>query len=246
MTFRIVTRVRSEKAFRRTELRQHLTETIHQNRRRWATADPAQLEIWACEYRSGRFIAGLRLSDATMRQHGGRSLERPGALRPTLAAAMVNLAGAPSGVLLDPCCGSGTILGEATAVGWTATGTDIDPAAVPIAQANAPEATVQAGDALHMDFPDAAVTACVTNLPFGRECRVHGETNAWLSILLHEVARVTRPGGHVVLLTPAVPQAIVTPALKPTDTVPISLLGMKTTIWCFQRASSAPARRTSQ
>ncbi|MDR2988519.1 MAG: hypothetical protein LBV34_27155, partial [Nocardiopsaceae bacterium] len=124
MMFRVVTRVLSEKAFRRTELRRHLTETIHQDRRRWATADPAQLEIWACEYRSGRFVAGLRLSDAGMRQHGGRSLERPGALRPTLAAAMVNLAGAPSGVLVDPCCGSGTILGEATAAGWTAIGAD--------------------------------------------------------------------------------------------------------------------------
>jgi len=242
MSFRIVTRVLSEKAFRRTELRQRLTETIRQTRRRWAVADPAQLEIWACEYRPGRLIAGLRLSDASMRRHGGRTLERSGALRPTLAAAMVGLAGEPPGVMLDPCCGSGTILAEATAAGWTATGTDIDPAAVAIARANVPEATVQVGDALHMSIPDASVTACVTNLPFGRQYRIQGEMKAWLRTLLHEFARVTKPGGHTVLLAPVIPQPIVPPSLKPAGAFPIRLLGMDTTIWWYQRDASAPIR----
>jgi hypothetical protein len=36
-----------------------------------------------------------------MRQHGGRDAERRGALRPTVAAAMVRLAGKARGVLLD-------------------------------------------------------------------------------------------------------------------------------------------------
>lgn len=237
MTFRVVTRVLSEKAFIRTELRQRLTATIRQSRPRWAIADPAQLEIWACEYRRGRFISGLRLSDASMRQHGGRNLQRPGALRPTLAAAMVRLAGQPPGVLLDPCCGSGTILAEATAAGWTATGTDIDPAAVAIAHANAPQATVRVADALHMHMPEASVTACVTNLPFGRQYRFPGEMKAWLSAVLREVERVTRPDGHAVLLAPALPRPIVPSSLKPADAFPVRLLGTKTTIWCYQRAA---------
>jgi tRNA G10 N-methylase Trm11 len=42
---------------------------------------------------------------------------------------MVQLAGVPSGVLLDPCCGSGTILREALEVGWEAVGSDLDPSA---------------------------------------------------------------------------------------------------------------------
>lgn len=42
-----------------------------------------------------------------------------GMLPPKLARLMVNLLGlAPSGTLLDPFCGSGTILAEAMAVGW--------------------------------------------------------------------------------------------------------------------------------
>src|SRR5215468_6733585 len=50
MTFRVITRLLSEKAFLRTELRRQLTETIRRDRPRWKVADPAQLEVWICEY----------------------------------------------------------------------------------------------------------------------------------------------------------------------------------------------------
>jgi putative RNA methylase family UPF0020 len=113
MTFRVVARVLQEQAFRRTDLRRAFTQAIQRDRPRWKVADPAELEMWVVEYAAGRFAAGLRLSDVRMRQHDGRAAERQGALRPTVANAMVRLAGDPSGVLLDPCCGSGTILGEA-------------------------------------------------------------------------------------------------------------------------------------
>jgi 23S rRNA G2445 N2-methylase RlmL len=235
MTFRVITRVLSERAFRRTELRRQLSETIGRDRRRWTIADPAELEIWASEYRPGRFVAGLRLTDARMRQHDGRAVERPGALRPALAAGMVDLAGRPPGVLLDPCCGAGTILAEAVAAGWAATGLDIDPSAVAIARANVPQATVAVGDALAMGFPDASADACVTNLPFGRQYRVQGELNAWLRAALRQIARVTKPGGHVVLLTPRVPAAVLPPSLRLADSFPVRLLGVSVTAWHYRR-----------
>src|SRR5215471_475436 len=235
MRFRVITRVLSEHTFLRTELRRQLTEAVRRDRRRWTVADPAELEIWACEYRPGRFAAGLRLTDVRMRQHGGRGLERSGALRPALAAAMVDLAGKPPGVLLDPCCGSGTILAEAVAAGWTATGLDIDPSAVAIARDNVARATVAVGDALAMGFPDASAAACVTNLPFGRQYRVHGEMNAWLRAALRQIARVTEPGGHVVLLAPQVPAAVLPPTLRPAGSFPVRLLGVSVTTWHYRR-----------
>jgi SAM-dependent methyltransferase len=235
MTFRVVSRVLSEGAFRRTDLRTAVERTIGQDRRKWPLADPAQLEIWACEYQPGQFISGLRLSGAAMRQHGGRALERHGALRPTLAAAMIDLAGEPSGLLLDPCCGSGTILAEAAAAGWTAAGTDIDQDAITTARANAPAATVTIGDALRLDRPDASVAAVVSNLPFGRQYRVEADMGAWLADLLREVARVLTPGGRAVLLTPARAAGLGPASLPPAGQFSVRLLGLRTTIWCFNR-----------
>lgn len=235
MTFRVITRVLSERAFLRTELRYQLAETIRKQRPRWSVADPATLEVWICEYRRDRFICGLRLSDVRMRQHDGRSLERQGALRPTLAAAMVDLAGKPSGILLDPCCGSGTILTEALAAGWSATGTDVDPDAVSIASRNAPAASVRVGDARRMGVPDGSIQACVSNLPFGRQYQVPGEMSPWLSAVLHETARVTQPGGHIVLLTPGVARTALPASMTAADRLPVRLLGVKATIWHYQR-----------
>jgi len=235
MTFRVISRVLSEQAFRRTDMRVALCRTIGQDRRKWTAADPAQLEIWACEYRPGQFLSGLRLTGAEMRQHGGRALERHGALRPTLAAAMVELAGEPGGILLDPCCGSGTILAEAAAAGWTATGTDTDQDAVTTARANAPSATVAIGDALHLDQPGASVAACVSNLPFGRQYQVATDMSSWLAGLLRETARVLAPGGRAVLLTPARAAGLGPASLPPAGQFAVRLLGQRTTIWCFRR-----------
>ena len=137
MTFRVITRVVDESRFKRTELRGAVERAIGADRPRWRIADPADLEVWAVEYRRARFVSGLRLSDQRLRQRGeGRARERHGALRPVAAAAMVRLAGAVPGRLLDPCCGSGTIVQEALAAGWDARGSDVDQEAVSAARAN--------------------------------------------------------------------------------------------------------------
>jgi tRNA G10 N-methylase Trm11 len=235
MTFRVIARVLQERSFIRTELRQKLTDTISQDRPRWRLEDPAQIEVWISEYAPGRFIAGLRLSDVSMRQHQGRLVERAGALRPTLASAMVSLAGEPDGLLLDPCCGSGTILSEAIAAGWEATGIDIDQNAVSISRKNVPSAQVELGDARNLSLPDASARACVSNLPFGRQYDVQGNMETWLHSALSEIVRVVRTEGRVVLLSPRITRAVVPPGLRTVERFPVRLLGTKTTIWVFAR-----------
>lgn len=237
MTFRVIARVLQERSFLRTDLRRQLTRAIQRDRPRWRVEDPAQIEVWVSEYAQGQFVAGLRLSDQRMRQHGSRAVERQGALRPTVARAMVLLAGEPGGVALDPCCGSGTILREALAAGWDARGLDIDPDAVRAARRNAPGADVRVGDARSLELADRSVAACVSNLPFGRQYSVQGDIHAWLRSVLGEMARVTRQGGQVILLVPQLPRAVVPGTLPLRDRFRIRLLGTATTIWVFDRTA---------
>lgn len=235
MTFRVITRVVDERRFKRTELRGAVVNAIAANRPRWRIADPADLEIWVLEHRRARFIAGLRLSDKRMRQHGeGRSEERHGALRPVVAAAMVRLAGDPPGRILDPCCGTGTILREGLAAGWDARGSDIDEQAVHTARANVADAVIEQADALSLPHPDGAFDAVVTNPPFGRQFHVDRDPVQWMRQFLGEAARVTRPGGRVIVLSPPpVPRPPAGLTLAGSD--PLRLLGVSTRIWAYDR-----------
>jgi hypothetical protein len=245
LTYRVVARVLHERTWQRTQLRSAVEQVISQLQPRWRVADPAAVEVWVLEYARGRFVAGVRLTTARTRQHGGRAVERRGALRPTVAAAMVALSepadrgeredrDAPR-VLLDPCCGSGTILAEAQVAGWTVEGRDIDPTAVATSRHNAPGARVRRGDARSLDMPDASVDACVSNLPFGRQYTVPGDPQAWLRQVLGEMARVTKPGGRVVLLVPDIPHDVVPADLRRRDRLRLRLLGTATAIWVFER-----------
>jgi SAM-dependent methyltransferase len=241
MTFRVIVRVLQERSFLRTKLREALIRLVSVDKPKWRFADPAQIELWVCEYRPGSLVAGVRLSSAAMRQHDGRVAERAGALRPTVAAMMVNLAGEPAGRLLDPCCGSGTILGEAARPGWDdVIGRDIDPEAVAIATKNTPSATVRYGDVRSLDLSDTSVDAVVTNLPFGRQFDVPGSMSAWLTRAFAEMARVVRPGGRVVVLAPKISARVVPASLKMRSKQRLRLLGMFTTLWVFDRIRDTP------
>lgn len=235
LTFRVIVRVLQERSFLRTDLRRELAGVISRAQPGWRVADPARLEVWIVEYRPGRILAGLRLSDAAMRQHDGRAAERPGALRPTVAAAMVRLAGQPGGLLLDPCCGSGTILVEGRRRGWRVRGGDLDPEAVAVARCNLPEATVEVADARSLQLADGSVDAVVSNLPFGRQFTVDQDRTAWQRLMLREAARVTRPGGRVVLLAPQLPRTAVPASLRARGSYRIRLLGTWTRLWCYDR-----------
>ena len=148
----------------------------------------------------------------------------------------MSLAGKPADALLDPCCGSGTILSEAIDAGWNKVyGADIDPRAVEIAHRNARGVRYRVGDARNIDLDEESMDACVSNLPFGKQYAVQGDMETWLRAVLTELARVTRSGGRDVLLAPAIARNLVPRQLRLTDRVPIRLLGTETTIWAYSR-----------
>ncbi len=92
------------------------------------------------------------------------------ALEARVARALVNLVVPPARTLIDPCCGSGSLLLEAAALGLTAYGADSNPRMVRMAQRN----LLHFGYAPHVELADArewqrTADALVTDLPYGRQ-----------------------------------------------------------------------------
>lgn len=197
-SYRVVARKSGEHAFRRNDA-QHACELgLAQRLPRWRPVeDAATLEFWLQVIDTTAILA-LRLSSGAMRHRAGRPAQIEGALKPTIAHALVRMARATSGVFVDPACGAGTLLLEAGEEGLRALGGDTDLRAARVARANA-AGSVALWDARRMPLRDGVVDGLASNLPWGKThssrdlARLHRR-------LLEEARRVLRPRGRVVLL----------------------------------------------
>jgi ubiquinone/menaquinone biosynthesis C-methylase UbiE/uncharacterized membrane protein YgcG len=155
-----------------------------------------------------RLLVGLRLSDNSMRHRAWRKASMPAALKPTVAAAMVLLSEPrEDDVLLDPMCGSGTILIERALAGRyrSLLGGDIDAGAVQAARENVgpryKPIGIEQWDARALPLGDASVTTIVCNLPFGKQIGTPAAVRHLYPTLLADWTRILAPGGRMVLLT---------------------------------------------
>ncbi len=93
---------------------------------------------------------------------------------PRLARALVNIVAPPARSIVDPCCGTGTIILEALALGLEARAGDVNPRMVGMTRENAAHFghTIEPreGDAVSWDVEADAV---VTNLPYGHNLEAH-------------------------------------------------------------------------
>jgi tRNA G10 N-methylase Trm11 len=142
--------------------------------------------------------------------------------------------------VLDPFCGTGTIVREALEEGRSAIGADLSRQAVAAARANLPPGTpLLVADAAALPLQAGTAGAVVTNPPFGRQHALQADPARWLRTVYAELERVVAPGGAIVLLQPASPAfeaAVVRPRRdRLRSRHPIELLGLRTTIWTFRR-----------
>lgn len=109
----------------------------------------------------------------TWNKHSKKLHQYSSALPTRLARAMVNLVANPGDTIIDPCCGVGTILIEATSVGIKAFGCDINPVMVSDSISNLEyfglDATIIHSDARSIK---GRFDAFVTDLPYGRNCPI--------------------------------------------------------------------------
>jgi tRNA (guanine6-N2)-methyltransferase len=173
--------------------------------------DNAWLEIWLT-IRGSMAVCGLRLTDRTMRHRTYKDDHILASLRPTVAGAMVHLAGiGPSMTILDPMCGAGTILAEAMEVGKLRSragkidliGGDIDPNAMYVTGENLRNlgpAILCRWDSRRLPLDRNSVDRIITNPPFGKQLSNLAEVPGLYNACVIEWNRVLRPGGRAVFL----------------------------------------------
>ncbi len=132
-------------------------------------------------------------------------LERlPWSTKPVVAEVLVRLAKLqPGDRVLDPFCGSGTLLVAAGAAGRQVIGSDIDPRAIAMARSNLGNVAAQltVASAEQLEHPDGSIDRVIANLPFGKLVGSHTGNTRLYPAALREIARVLRPTGRAALLT---------------------------------------------
>lgn len=157
-----------------------------------------------------RCVIGVRWTDRALGLRFERRFNRRIALKPPVAAAMLRLAAIEPGNVLDPFCGTGTILLEAgtTFADATLFGGDSSPTCVAGARENVAAAGLDGRaqlarlDARHLadHYPPAHFDLIATNPPYGRRLGRGLNFTRLYADLLMGAARVLRPGGCLVIL----------------------------------------------
>jgi SAM-dependent methyltransferase len=172
---------------------------------KWRSADPAEVEFWGF-YVGQMLHLGLRLSDEKMKYRGRTPQRRRGALRPTIAGAMAVLADPKAGSLVvDPMCGTGTVLEEAFRRQREAryAGGDSSDDAVRLARERlaAYGIPIQRWDARRLPLDEDEVDCIVCNLPFGKGYSTPEENPALYRALVSHWRGKLKPAGRMILLT---------------------------------------------
>jgi 23S rRNA G2445 N2-methylase RlmL len=251
-TYRLVTQMTGTHGYRRMDAGKALAKGLAGKLpASWRFADEnAAVEIWLTIHgQTG--VCGLRLSDRTMRHRTYKTEHLPASLRPTVAAAMVQLLDLrPRQVLLDPMCGAGTILAEQLALGRheqgakiRALGGDLDLAALRLAEVNLKpvgRAHLVRWDAARLPLADASVDGVASNPPFGVQLGEPEEMPALYRRLVHSCDRVLRPGGKAVLLVadlPPLKEAAKKAGWKLERTVGVRVLGQRAAMTLWRKPS---------
>lgn len=147
---------------------------------------------------------GLRLSSDAMANRS--AVSGVASLRPTVARAMCLLSDPqPGQIVLDPMCGTGTILAE-RAPGLpeaTLIGSDRWPPALEASRQNlsAVRASLLLANAQCLPLADASIDRIITNPPWGRRVGSHRQDRRLYPRFLAEAVRVLKPGGRLVVLS---------------------------------------------
>ncbi len=197
---------RDHSIYRRT-IAQQMEAAVAQVFPKWKIRDPSSVEIWGFYIRQNLHLA-FRLSDNRLRYRAKSPPTRPGALRPTVAAAMIKIADLlPTDIVIDPMCGTGTILAEIiqqrTQSSTNLRGGDIDRKAIELAQRRFSkyDLSLQHWEARELPIEQDSVDCIICNLPFGQQFSSIQKNKKLYSQLITDWVKRLKNNGRMVLLT---------------------------------------------
>jgi 23S rRNA G2445 N2-methylase RlmL len=168
------------------------------------------LRIRPAEWQAAGWEVLTRLTPRPLSARAWRVCNLPGGLNATLAAAMVQAAGVRAGDrICDPMCGSGTLLIERLLAGPAASALacDLNAQALACCRDNLQAAgvsdrvTLAQADASRLKVAKASFDLVLCNPPWGDAVGAHHHNQTLYPALLAELARITAPGGRLVLLS---------------------------------------------
>lgn len=249
-TFHLVCQMQGEHGYRRVDALDAMADGLRGKiPNSWQPADEnAWYEIWLTIV--GRTaVCGLRLSDRTMRHRTYKREHVAASLRPSVAAAMVRLAGAAPGMtVLDPFCGAGTILAEQIELARRrraghvrVIGGDMDANAVHNAAANIERlgpVDLSRWDATRLPLAADSVDRIITNPPFGKQLSSIEQIPGLYRAAAKEWNRVLRPGGRAVFLVAesvTLREAVRFHGWQPRQELKVRVLGQLATLSVWQK-----------
>ena len=245
--FRIVVTVEG-KQFARQDLKRWLTYELRQ--RKVSLDDRAEEVLWVFCIDAVFYMGVEQFRAETAPFRNQRKRERKGSLPPPIAAAMAFLSVPQTEeTVLDPMCGSGTLLAEVAAYSPDVSliGVDVDPSAIEVARANlgfARHKQLLTGNATETTLASESVDAMLVNLPFGKQYGDRGHNPTLYKKVLEEMLRLAVPaswrGVVITSDTEALDQALdALPRLAVTRELNLRVLGEPARITCLKCQDSS-------
>lgn len=205
----------------------------------------------------GGWLALVRISPQPLGTRAWRTCVTPGALQATVAHVMAGLTNPkPNDVVLNVCCGSGTLLIERGMLvpAQRLIGCDINADTLACAERNvvawrAGGAELYDWDATRLPLEDNSVSALLADLPFGNRVGSHEANRALYPAVLNEAARVAKAAARFVVMSAEVKLLQATLQAQSTwqvrQTLRVNLAGLQPMIAVLEKSSpqmSADAR----
>lgn len=249
-SFRVISRATGRQEYTRKAIGDAVADAMRDGwPGRWRLVEEeADVEVWTTLF-STELIVAVRISDQTMRHRGpdgGRLINRPAALRPVIAAAMIRLTEPqPTDVFLDPMAGTGTLIAERAAAGpfdRLIAGDKSREAVKALTknlQAIGGDLAIRRLDAEDLPFAEGEISKIAVNLPFGKQVNHPDELTLLYTGAFREWVRVVQPGGLIVALASEIDRVRDVlrqfPELRVRGSYPIAVLGQTATMLQIER-----------